>query len=134
MSDSQVIKYIIFAGLVAYVLIDGTAQGGITGRNRQYVPPTEQPAINLDLHILLPALFGLLLAALWLGFGVKWPLIGGLLRLALFDAALSFRKKDPLFSVGTSAALDKFFARFPALNPVLRIAALAAAVAGLLLL
>ena len=126
--------FALFAVLMAYVLIDGTAQGGITARNRQYVPPVEQPAINTDLHRLLPLLFCLLLATMAAGWGWKWPLIGGLLRLALFDAALNRRKGDPLFATGRSAALDKLLARAPALNPLLRTGALAAALALLFLL
>lgn len=122
--------WLIFAALAFAVVCDAWAQGGITLRNRQYIPPSEQRAINTDLHLLLATTFFLsagaavaLAARQW-----EWIYVAGLLRLALFDPVLNTRKGDPLFATGGSAMTDRLLARVPAINPVLRVAALAAAV------
>ena len=130
MLEYQLIAGIIFACLTLYVLLDGYAQGGITGRNRLYVPPKEQPAINTDLHLRLPLCYALTcVCAAGATYEWRWLAIGGLLRLALFDASLNLRKGDKLFALGSSAWSDKLLSRAPWLNPVLRGGALVAAVA-----
>ena len=122
----------LLAILLAFVAIDATVQGGITLRNRLYVPPSEQPAINRDLHLLAPLLYTLLLLALWLLAGWQWAAAGALLRVGLFDPIMNLRKHDPLFSVGYTAQLDRLLrtlagSRADILSAGLRVLALAAA-------
>ena len=99
--------YALFAILLAFVAVDATVQGGITLRNRRYVPLAEQTAVNTDLHLLSPLLYTLLLLTLWLLAGWVWPLAGALLRVGLFDVILNARRSDPLFYVGNTALVDK---------------------------
>ena len=122
----------LLAILLAFVAIDGWVQGGITARNRLYVPPSEQPAINRDLHLLAPLLYTLLLLALWLLAGWQWAVVGALLRVGLFDIILNLRKGDPLFFVGYTAHTDRLLrtlagSRADILSAGLRVVALAAA-------
>lgn len=137
MPDSQLINYLLFAALTAYVLADGWAQGGITLRNRQYIPPTEQPAINADLHGWLPLCYTLTCCcAAAASHEWRWLPIGLLLRLGLFDIILNRRKGDPLFAVGYSAQLDKALrkiagTRADLLSAALRLSAAAAALVAL---
>lgn len=120
----------LLALLVVYVLIDGYAQGGITLRNRQYVPMSEQPAVRIDLHWLMPLCYVILLVVLSLWRGWLWAAEGALIRVALFDPILNLRKRDSLFAVGSSGWLDKFLHILPWLSGALRIVSLAGAVAG----
>lgn len=119
------------AALLGSIVSSAWAQGGITLRNRLYVPPSEQAAINADLHYLLPVEYVMLCIIIARHTGWHWLAIGLLLRVALFDAMLNYRKGDAPFSVGHSGRLDRLLT--PARSAVLRLAALAAAVALLLL-
>ena len=98
---------LLFAILLAFVAVDATVQGGVTLRNRRYVPLAEQTAVNTDLHLLSPLLYTLLLLALWLLAGWVWPVAGVLLRVGLFDVILNARRGDPLFFVGYTARTDQ---------------------------
>lgn len=117
--------------LLIYVLLDAVLQGRLTLRNRQYVPPSEQKGINLDLHVLSPALYALYTYAVA---DLDWRLwlLALALRLGLFDPVLNLVKGDPLFAVGSSALTDKLLqklagARASWLSGAVRLAAVAAA-------
>ena len=135
MPDLQAIAILLC--LLAFVAVDGWVQGGITARNRLYIPASEQPAINTDLHLLAPLLYTLLLLTLWLLAGWVWPVAGVLLRGGLFDPIMNIRRRDPLFFVGTSAQLDRLLrtlagSRADILSAGLRVVALLAGGAVLL--
>lgn len=97
----------LLAILLAFVAIDALVQGGITLRNRLYVPLAEQTAVNTDLHLLAPLLYTLLLVTMWLLVGWQWAAAGALLRIGLFDPIMNIRRRDPLFFVGYTAQLDR---------------------------
>lgn len=124
---------LLFAALLAYVCLDAWAQGGITLRNRRYVPPTEQPAVNTDLHWLLPACYAITCAVAAAGFGWCWFAVGVLLRTAVFDPVLNRRKGDNLFALGSSSEVDRLLRRLGGrhaerLSAAVRVVALAAAI------
>ena len=117
--------------LAGYVAVDALAQGGITLRNRQFVPMSEQPAVNRDHHVLMPALYAMLALSVFLSDGrLEWLSLAAMLRVALFDPIISARKGDPLFALGTSALTDKILGRISQkwAVPALRLVALLGAV------
>jgi hypothetical protein len=119
---------LIFAALLLYVIIDGTAQGKFAWLTREWVPPAAQAKVSVVLHWLCPALF-VILATVIAVLRQDWrcALLAGLLRLALFDPVFTLSRGDKLFSLGSSAWLDKLLARIPHASNVVRVLALVAA-------
>lgn len=126
-------------GIIAYVLLDGYAQGILTKLFRQYVPPKEQELINLALHKALPICYALFVISVARYAGGEYLAIGLLVRIGLFDPVLNWAKRDPLFAVGSSATLDKLLRRLSptsegrVASATLRAGALMGVVATLLL-
>lgn len=117
--------------LLAYVLLDAVLQGRLTLRNRKFVPMSEQKGINLDLHVISPALYVLYIYSVA---DLDWRLwlLAVVLRLGLFDPILNKVKGDPLFAVGSSALTDRLLRKLAGvraswLSGAVRVAAVAAA-------
>jgi hypothetical protein len=108
---------IALISLAVYVLLDAIAQGKLGLLTRAYVPPTAQADVNLPLHKLYPACYGVLalVLAYWAGWHVL--LVAVALRLALLDPVLNATKSDPLFAVGSSAATDKLLRKWAPNHP-----------------
>ena len=79
----------------------------VFGDPLRWAPPAEQDAVHLPLLMYYPACFGLLPCVVAVNSGSHWIVVGGLLRLAVFDPVLNWTNRDPTFSVGSSACLDR---------------------------
>jgi hypothetical protein len=127
-------NWIIYAALLLYVAFDATGQGKFAWLSREWVPPTAQAKVSFSLHVLYPAKYALVAGLLvLLTHWWPWLLVAGLLRLAVFDPVFAWSRGDTLWSLGTSAWLDRLLGRVPFLNPFLRGAALLGSVVLLLL-
>ncbi|WP_188559724.1 hypothetical protein [Hymenobacter glacieicola] len=107
--------------LLCYVYIDARAQGALTLLSREFIPPTAQQRLNQPLHRAYPACYALLVFTVAFLMRNPWLLLAGVLvRVAVFDPILNWRKGDPAFAVGSSASTDKairFIAKLLHANP-----------------
>lgn len=126
--------WLLLALLTAYVATDATAQGKLAWLTREWVPPTAQGQVSIALHWLYPACYALLAMAMGLlANNWRWLAVAALVRLALFDPVFCWSRGDRIFSIGSSAVLDRLLAavagaRASVLSAVLRAAALAGAI------